>query len=116
MDSPHALAHPGLPWLAGHQDTDLGSKASDHFPGLTTRPLQGLAAKTPSFIDILTNDRLVGFAKAVLEPIAPDIFLNNGELIDIGPGEAAWPMHRDDDAWNFAYASGPLMINTIAAG
>jgi len=71
--------------------------------------------KTPSFIDILTDDRLNGFARAVLEPIAPDIILNNGELIDIGPGEAAQPLHRDDDAWNFANAEYPLMINTIAA-
>jgi len=103
------------PWLRAHPGTDSGSEASDNFLGLKTRRLQGLATKTPSFIDILTDARLNGFAQAVLAPIAPNIILNNGELIDIGPGEAAQPLHRDDDAWNFANANNPLMINCIAA-
>ena len=103
------------PWLANHQGTDSGSAASDSFLGLKTRRLQGLVTKTPSFVDILTDTRLNGFAQAVLEPVAPTTILNNGELIDIGPGEAAQPLHRDDDAWNFANVNNPLMINSIAA-
>jgi ectoine hydroxylase-related dioxygenase (phytanoyl-CoA dioxygenase family) len=104
-----------VPWLNQHEGTDSGSEASDEFLGKKTRRLQGLAAKTPSFIDILIDERLVGFAETVLRPIGPTIILNNGEVIDIGPGESAQPMHRDDDAWNFANASNPLMVNTIAA-
>jgi len=103
------------PWLTDHPGTDSGSAASDGFLGLKTRRLQGLATKTPSFVEILTDARLLGFAQAVLEPVTPNIILNNGELIDIGPGEAAQPLHRDDDAWNFANVNNPLMINSIAA-
>jgi ectoine hydroxylase-related dioxygenase (phytanoyl-CoA dioxygenase family) len=103
------------PWLDQHEGTDSGSKASDEFLGNRTRRLQGLAAKAPSFIDILIDERLVGFAETVLRPISPTIILNNGEVIDIGPGESAQPLHRDDDAWNFANASNPLMVNTITA-
>lgn len=103
------------PWLESHQGTNSGSEASDSFLGLKTRRLQSLVTKTPSFIDILTDDRLNGFAQEVLGPVAPSIILNNGELIDIGPGEAAQPLHRDDDAWNFTNTNNPLMVNTIAA-
>ena len=103
------------PWLEQHQGTDSGSAASDGFLGLKTRRLQGLAVKAPAFVDVLTDVRLVGFAEATLAPISPNIILNNGEVIDIGPGENAQPLHRDDDAWNFANTAGPLMINTIAA-
>jgi ectoine hydroxylase-related dioxygenase (phytanoyl-CoA dioxygenase family) len=103
------------PWLNGHQGTNSGSRASDSFLGAKTRRLQGLAVKAPSFIKILTDERLVTFAETVLKPVGPTVILNNGEVIDISPGESAQPFHRDDDAWNFANASSPLMINTIAA-
>ncbi len=79
--------------------------ASDYFLGKKTRRVQGLAAKTPTFVDIMIDDRIVGFAETVLAPVGPSIILNNGEVIDIGPGESAQPMHRDDDAWNFANAN-----------
>ncbi|HIG60249.1 MAG TPA: phytanoyl-CoA dioxygenase family protein [Gammaproteobacteria bacterium] len=103
------------PWLARHQGTDSGSAASDSFLGKKTRRLQGLTVKAPTFVKIMIDDRIMGFAERVLAPIGPSIILNNGEIIDIGPGESAQPMHRDDDAWNFANAADPLMINTIAA-
>ena len=104
-----------VPWLEQHKGTDSGSAASDGFLGLKTRRLQGLTVKAPAFVDLLTDPRLVGFAEATLAPISPNVILNNGEVIDIGPGENAQPLHRDDDAWNFANADNTLMINTIAA-
>jgi ectoine hydroxylase-related dioxygenase (phytanoyl-CoA dioxygenase family) len=103
------------PWLESHAGTNSGSAASDDFLGHRTRRLQGLCAKAPSFVEIMTEDRIVEFAQAVLGPISPTIILNDGEVIDIGPGESAQPMHRDDDAWNFARPPGPMIVNTIAA-
>ena len=103
------------PWLDQHAGTNSGSDASDSFLGLHTKRLQGLCTKAPSFVDIMIEARIVGFAEAVLRPIGPTIILNNGEVIDIGPGESAQPMHRDDDGWNFANTSSPMMVNTIAA-
>jgi ectoine hydroxylase-related dioxygenase (phytanoyl-CoA dioxygenase family) len=103
------------PWLARHEGTSSGSDASDNFLGRKTRRVQGLAVKAPAFIDIMIDERIVGFAEAVLAPVSPSVILNNGEVIDIGPGESAQPFHRDDGAWNFANATNPLMINTIAA-
>ena len=103
------------PWLASHAGTDSGSDASDEFLGRRTRRLQGLAVKAPSFVEIMLDERILGFAEAVLASISPTIILNDGEVIDIGPGESAQPLHRDDDAWNFAHPGSPMIVNTIAA-
>ncbi len=103
------------PLLHAHTGTDSGSEASDEFLGLRTRRLQGLAVKAPAFVEILTDDRLLDYALGVVGSISPTVILNNGEVIDIGPGESAQPWHRDDDAWIHANAPAPLMVNTIAA-
>ena len=103
------------PWLAGHAGTDSGSAASDDFLGLRTKRLQGLCTKAPTFVEVLQDERLLTYAQGILTSISPTVILNNGEVIDIGPGESAQPLHRDDDAWNFANADQPLMINSITA-
>ncbi len=103
------------PWLDAHTGTNSGSAASDAFLGHNTRRLQGLCAKAPAFVEILLDERLLAFARAVMGPISPTIILNDGEVIDIGPGEPAQFMHRDDDAWNFAHPTHPMIVNTIAA-
>lgn len=103
------------PWLETHAGTNSGSDASDEFLGRNTRRVQGLVAKVPSFVEVMLDERLVGFAENVMRPISPTIILNDGEVIDIGPGESAQPMHRDDDAWNFANTTHPMIVNTIAA-
>ncbi len=103
------------PWLDAHTGTDSGSEGSDQFLGLRTRRLQGLCVKVPSFVEVLLDERLLGFAEAVVGPISPALILNAGEVIDIGPGESAQPFHRDDDAWNFARPAAPMVVNTAAA-
>lgn len=103
------------PWLAAYVGTDSGTAASDEFLGLRTKRLQGLVTKAPTFVRIMTDERLIGYAERVIGPISPIVILNNGEVIDIGPGESAQPLHRDDDAWNFARPEAPMIINSIAA-
>ena len=71
--------------------------------------------KAPAFVEILTDERLHAYALGTVGSISPTVILNNGEVIDIGPGESAQPWHRDDDAWIDANAPVPLMVNTIAA-
>ena len=103
------------PWLTAHAGTNSGSAQSDEFLGYRTRRLQALSVKAPTFVEIMTDDRIVGFARSVMASISPTVILNNGEVIDIGPGETSQPWHRDNDAWIHASAPAPLMINTIAA-
>lgn len=103
------------PLLDAHEGTNSGSEASDAFLGHNTRRIQGLCAVAPSFVEIMLDERLLAFARGVMGPISPTIILNDGEVIDIGPGEPAQFMHRDDDAWNFANTTHPMIVNTIAA-
>ncbi len=103
------------PWLAAHSGTQSGSPASDDFLGRRTRRLQGLAVKAPTFVEVMTDERLLGFAEAVVGPISPTLILNNGEVIDVGPAESAQFLHRDDDAWNFANPTKPMIVNSIVA-
>ena len=103
------------PLLDAHPGTDSGSEASDLFLGKRTRRIQGLCVKAPAFVEIMLEPRLLAFAEHVLGPISPTIVLNDGEVIDIGPGEPAQFLHRDDDAWNFARPQAPMIVNTIAA-
>ncbi|MGI9324131.1 MAG: phytanoyl-CoA dioxygenase family protein [Pseudomonadales bacterium] len=103
------------PWVDQHPGTDSGSTESDAFLGYQTKRLQALAIKAPSFVKLLTDERLLAFAESTIGEISPTMIMNNGEVIDIGPGESAQPMHRDDDAWNYAQTETPMMINTITA-
>ena len=103
------------PWLTAHAGTNSGSAQSDEFLGYRTRRLQGLSVKAPTFVEIMTDDRIVGFARSVMALISPTVILNNGEVIDIGPGETSQPWHRDNDAWIHASAPAPLMICSSAA-
>jgi len=103
------------PWLNNHPGTHSGSAASDDFLGKKTRRLQALVIKAPTFTRLLTDERLLKFAEHTIGPISPTLIMNNGEVIDISPGESAQPMHRDDDAWNFVPLDTPMMINAITA-
>ena len=51
------------PWLEAHAGTNSGSRASDQFLGYKTRRLQGLVEKTPSFVNVLLDERLLGFCR-----------------------------------------------------
>lgn len=103
------------PYLAQTEPGGSGSAASDAFLGHATRRLQGLLAKAPAFVEVMLEPRLLGSAEAILAPISPQILLNSGEVIEIGPGERAQPWHRDDDAWNFAHPGHPMLVNSILA-
>ena len=82
---------------------------------LTFREEVDIFAVLPDQLEIMLDDRIIAFAEAVLGPISPTIILNDGEVIDVGPGESAQPLHRDDDAWHFANPGSPMIVNTIAA-
>ncbi len=43
---------------------------------------------------------LIGVADHFLLPHCDDYLLNTGQLIQIGPGETAQPIHQDEGIWN----------------
>ncbi|NKB69085.1 MAG: mitomycin antibiotic biosynthesis protein [Candidatus Latescibacteria bacterium] len=85
--TPPGLRHPTKQWMI-------------EFFGRSTIRFDGLAAKSPTFVDIMQSPLLLGAADHFLLPNCEDYLLNTGQLIQIGPGETAQAIHRDEAVWN----------------
>jgi ectoine hydroxylase-related dioxygenase (phytanoyl-CoA dioxygenase family) len=71
------------------------------FYGSKTVRLDGLPAKSKAFVDLMLSPLMTGLADELLLPNCEDYVLNTGQLIQIGPGESAQLLHRDEDAWAY---------------
>ena len=69
------------------------------FYGFETIRIDGLPGKSATYVDVLQNERLLAVADHYLKPHCVHYLLNTGQLIQIGPGETAQDLHRDDQAW-----------------
>ena len=80
-----------------------GTRATDqdvrHFWGNSTKRFTRLAQRSTAFIDILLHPTLLAVADALLLPNCGDYWMNTGQMMIIGPGEAAQVLHRDADNW-----------------
>ncbi|MCU1399157.1 MAG: hypothetical protein JWN62_2266 [Acidimicrobiales bacterium] len=70
-----------------------------HFWGDATKRFTRLAARSKAFVDILLDPTLLAVADALLLPNCSSYWMNTGQMMIIGPGEAAQPLHRDADNW-----------------
>lgn len=90
----------------------LRHPASDRFVefyGRNTIRLDGLPAKSKTFLEVMQSPLISGVADELLLPNCEDYLLNTGQLIQIGPGETKQDIHRDEDAWSFLKAPKPLL-------
>ncbi|NQV45560.1 MAG: phytanoyl-CoA dioxygenase family protein [Rhodospirillales bacterium] len=86
------------------------------FYGHSTTRFDGLPAKSETFCDIMLKPHLTETANHFLLPNCEDYLLNTGQLIQIGPGETAQMLHRDEDAWKELPAPRPpLQIEAMFA-
>ncbi|MCH2172419.1 phytanoyl-CoA dioxygenase family protein [Myxococcota bacterium] len=69
------------------------------FYGFDTIRIDGLPGKSATYVDVLQNERLLAVADHYLKPHCLHYLLNTAQLIQIGPGESAQDLHRDDQAW-----------------
>jgi ectoine hydroxylase-related dioxygenase (phytanoyl-CoA dioxygenase family) len=69
------------------------------FYGRTTIRLDGLAAKSQTFLEAMLLSQICKAADHFLLPNCKDYLLNTGQLIEIGPGETAQELHFDESAW-----------------
>jgi ectoine hydroxylase-related dioxygenase (phytanoyl-CoA dioxygenase family) len=80
-----------------------GTRSSDtdvqRFWGNSTKRFTRLAHRSAAFIDILLHPTLLAVADALLLPHCGDYWMNTGQMMIIGPGEAAQVLHRDADNW-----------------
>jgi ectoine hydroxylase-related dioxygenase (phytanoyl-CoA dioxygenase family) len=79
------------------------------FYGSKTIRLDGLPARSTTFVEIMQSRLLTGLADKLLLPNCEDYLLNTGQLIQIGPGESAQMLHRDEDAWPHLKQPKPLL-------
>jgi ectoine hydroxylase-related dioxygenase (phytanoyl-CoA dioxygenase family) len=69
------------------------------FYGHSTIRIDGLPAKSPTFLDVMLLPQLCETADHFLLPNCDDYLLNTGQLIEIGPGESSQELHNDESAW-----------------
>ena len=89
----------------------------DTFYGSNTVRVQGIAAKSRTFVDeYLLHPTLLDIADRVLLPYCGDYWLSQSETIYIGPGNERQALHRDDLNWNLAaQLRVPLQISVLVA-
>jgi ectoine hydroxylase-related dioxygenase (phytanoyl-CoA dioxygenase family) len=84
--------------------TAPGIEHPDHeffieFYGTSTKRIDGLPAKSRTFVELMLSPLLTQVADYFLLPNCKDYLFNTGQVIEIGPGETAQKLHRDEDAW-----------------
>ena len=87
------------------------------FYGPATKRIQGIAAKSPTFVNsVLLHSSLLGLADRLLRKYCGDYWMSQAETIYIGPGESAQELHRDDLNWSHAAELGiDLQISVLTA-
>lgn len=86
------------------------------FYGLSTIRIDGLPAKSDTFVDIMLLPQLTETADHFLLPNCKDYLLNTGQLIQIGPGESEQELHTDESAWpDVPLPKPPLQIEAMFA-
>jgi ectoine hydroxylase-related dioxygenase (phytanoyl-CoA dioxygenase family) len=96
---------------------DATPGGGDEFSGRLTRRTGSLIARSPSFRELAAHPAVLGVCDEILGPNASTYQLHLTQIIDIGPGESAQPLHRDHWAWDFfAFPAGfEVEISTIWA-
>lgn len=94
-----------------------GFRDDDSFYGKHTVRVQGLAAKSRSFVDsVLLHPTLLAVADAVLLQHCGHYWMSQSETIYIRPGNTAQPLHRDDVNWSYAARLGiDLQVSALVA-
>jgi ectoine hydroxylase-related dioxygenase (phytanoyl-CoA dioxygenase family) len=94
---------------------DACSPGRDEFSGVATRRMSALFAKTRRVADVVTHPLLLGAAEHFVDApvvygageqarsVRPGLRIGGSQLIQIGPGQGAQPLHRDHWAMLWRY-------------
>jgi ectoine hydroxylase-related dioxygenase (phytanoyl-CoA dioxygenase family) len=99
---------------------DLSTEALDQFArefyGSHTVRIDGLAGRSPAFVEVMCHPVLLAAADRLLLPNCSHYLLNTGQLIEIRPGEEQQMLHRDEAAWSFFVEGKPeLTVESMIA-
>lgn len=89
----------------------LTPRGRNNFEGFETQRVYALFAKTRAFDGPATHPLVLG----VLDRVLGSFQLSAPQAIQIGPGETAQPLHRDDGVYPIARPHGELIVNTMWA-
>lgn len=98
--------------LIAQTDPGLRNPAADFFVdfyGDKTIRLDGIPAKSETFVEFMLDPLMHDVCKHFLLPNCFDYLLNTAQLIQIGPGETEQTLHRDEDAWSHVPADKPQL-------
>lgn len=82
-----------LPWI------DRSEPGADDFTGRRTKRTGALVARCPEARPVIMHPLILAAANEFLGPYCERIQLHLSQTIDILPGQAAQPLHRDRLAW-----------------
>ncbi len=96
---------------------DATPTGADKFTGFNTRRCGSLVMRSPSSHQLIMHPTVLGICDRTLGVNATTYQLHLTQLIDIGPGEPAQMLHRDQWAWDqFPFPAGfEVEISTIWA-
>jgi ectoine hydroxylase-related dioxygenase (phytanoyl-CoA dioxygenase family) len=88
----------------------------EKFYGEHTIRVDGVPAHSDAFVEFMLDPLMHDVCRHVLRPNCDDYILNSTQVIQIGPGETAQRLHRDDEAWPYIEHGGPqLEIEALMA-
>ena len=87
------------PHIEAYAPLDYGDDYANEFYGRHTVRMTGLINKSPNYIDLMTDERLLGVMDHFLGPNGGQYQLSSGEIIETRPGETAQDLHLDDILW-----------------
>lgn len=94
---------------------DATSTGRDGFSGHQTKRTGALVARSAACRDLVVHPTICACARKFLEPWCERIQLHLSQVICIGPGQAAQPIHRDRWAWGTYLKGIEPQFNTIWA-
>ena len=69
------------------------------FYGTRTIRIDGIPAKSETFVEFMLDPAMHEVCEHFIVPNCDDYLLNVAQLIQIGPGQRAQRLHRDEEAW-----------------
>lgn len=94
-----------------HRLLNVTRRGRNDFEGFETQRIYALFAKTRAFDDAATHPLVIG----VLDRVLGSYQLSAPQAIQIGPGETAQNLHRDDGVYPIARPHQELVVNTMWA-
>ena len=95
-----------------HDNSD--SKSEKSILGILTKRRSEILARSPELVgQLLTQPRLLELVKEHLTKYATSVLIHQVLSVEIGPGEIAQPLHRDNGLWPIPGNRIPLGVATM---